>query len=282
MLSADSKKTPVEGEAKLSNSDNAEQSTAKLMTSDEISTPSLQKWTLSNLADEEVRKEQAVRSEVIEQLRKEVEPQVLQQTSLIKKNAYEEAYNKGHDEGFKQGLQAGKLEGKKQALKQAEDALKPQVKSLQNLSEFMCQPYQKISEDVFANLVEMVIKISKKIIKTEITYDSDWIIQVLEEAVAKLPSESKPTELYLNSEDLSVIEAHYDPLNKNWQLFSDDKLQKGTCRVVQEATSLIDDWQVKLEAIMEEIQLTSQTILADEENSTSNQPKEDGLTSTAD
>ena len=266
----------------LLNTDKAQQSTAKLMTSEEVGSPSVKTWTLNNLAQEEIKKEEKVRSGVIEQLRKEVEPQVLQQTSLIKKNAYEEAYKKGNDEGFKQGLQAGKLEGKKQALKDAGEALKPQVKSLQELSEFMCHPYQKISEEVFSNLVKMVIKISEKIIRVEIAKDSDWVFEVLKKAVAKLPSESKPTEIYLNSEDLSVVEAHLDPLKKNWTLFSDDRLSRGTCRVIQDSSSLTDDWELKLETIMADIQLTSQSILVDEEGASTKQSEEPELTQKSD
>ncbi len=241
-------------------SEELEQQSCQVLPKDSILTPSIKTWHLSNLKQNEVDKAEKVRSDVLDKLRKEVEPQVEKQASIIKKNAYEEAYRKGSDEGFKQGLQSGKLEGKKQALKEAEEALLPKVKSLQEITEFMATPYQEISEEVFLNLVKMVTEISSKIIKKEISEDSAWILAVIKESVAKLPSETSSIEIYLNPEDLEIVK-EYAENKTNWILSQDNSLNRGCCRVKQDSSSLVNDWQKKIEILMEQTKAVTQEIV---------------------
>lgn len=254
---------------------NLEQQTAKLLSSGDVSQPSIKPWQLSNLKQEEINQEEKYRSNFIEQLKKEVEPQVQEQTSLIKKNAYEDAYKKGNEEGFKQGLQAGKLEGQKQAEKEAEETLLVQVKSLQELVNFMSIPYQKISEEVFLNLVAIVTEISARIVKKEIAEDPKWILQVLQDALTKLPSETSQTEIYLTPIDLEIIKKYSSsssPIKKNWQLIADQSIVTGSCKIKQNSSTLVDDWQEKLQEIMEQTKVISKSIMLDSDKVSSTSP----------
>ena len=241
----------------------------KLLSTEETLNPSIKPWKMSSFKQEKIKKEKKIRSDVIEKLRKEVEPEIKEQTSLIKKNAYDEAFKKGSEEGFKQGLQSGKLEGKKLAEEEASKILQPQVKSLQDLSEFMVQPYQKITEEVFVNLVAITTEIASKIIKKEITESPEWILQVLEEAVAKLPSERVETEIFLNPDDLEVVKKHASSTKNTWKLVPDASLTYGTCKVIQNSSSLVDDWQDKLAELINQSYVTSKSVLVDEDSPSS-------------
>ena len=238
---------------------------SQLLSADEVSNPSIKPWKLDSLEKKQEEKQEKILSSVIQSLKKEAAPEVQKQTKLIKKTAYDEAYKKGYEAGFKKGLNLGKVEGKEQALHKEEKILQPKVDSLQELVEFMLQPYQAVSEEVFLNLIEIVVEISSKLIKDEIAENSDWILKVLNEAVVKLPFGSKPIKIYLNSEDFAVVEQYSASNNNVWELFVDDKLAKGTCRIKQESSTLVDDWQQKLNEVMGNLKKKSKELLSDEQ-----------------
>ncbi len=235
-----------------------------VVSAEDIPEPNIQKWHLGNLAQVELKKEEKVRSDVIDQIRKEVAPRLIEQTSLIKKNAFEEARTKGYEDGFKQGVKAGRLEGKSQSAKEAEEALAPQVKSLQDLSEFMCIPYEEISEDVFQNLSNIVIEIAGRLVRHNIEQDDEWVISVIKDAVAKLPNDSDPIEIYLNPMDLALIERFAEKHKNSWNLVVDESLSIGCCCVKQNSSLLIDNWQAKLKDLLEGALSASQNILAED------------------
>lgn len=242
----------------------------KLLSADKVLNPDIKPWKLDNLEQERVEKEKKILSSVVQSLTKEAAPEVKKQISLMKKTAYDEAYA----EGFQQGLKSGKLEGERKALEEANEVLGHKVKSLQDLVEFMLQPYQSISEEVFLNLIEIIIEISRRLIKDEIKENTGWILKVLNEVVIKLPSDAKAIKVYLNPDDLVIVEQYASSNGKAWNLINDKSLIKGTCKIKQESSTLINDWQQNLNEMMNSLKSKSQEILS---NNTSNKFSEDQL-----
>lgn len=235
---------------------------ARVVPAENVPEPNVKKWQPDNLSQLEEKKEDKVRSDVMAQIRKEVAPQLIEQTSLIKKNAFEEAHKKGYEDGFKQGVKAGKLEGKSQANKEATAALEPQVKSLQDLAEFMCTPYQEISEEVFKNLAHIVIKMADKLVRNNIEQDEEWILEILKVAVAKFPNETETIKISLHPSDMELIKKYATDNSKNWQLIADPSLELGCCSIKQNSSTLTENWQKDLDKMMKDALGLSQNIVS--------------------
>ncbi|WP_024851357.1 FliH/SctL family protein [Hydrogenovibrio kuenenii] len=225
---------------------------ATVISSDEFREPDIKAWQYVNLEKQAHQKEQKIRDDVIETLRKEVEPQIREQTTLIKRQAFEEAQKKGYDEGFQQGVKAGRLEGKSSAQKEADERLAPQVKSLQELAEFMVTPYQRISEQVFVQLASLSIEIAQKVVEKELDLHKTWVLEAVKKSVERLPNEVEPIEVHLNPLDKEVVDAYATEKRTNWVLVADDRILPGSCKVKQNASTLVNDWREQLTTIVEQ------------------------------
>lgn len=225
---------------------------AKVIPSDNFRDPEVKPWLYANLERQEQQAEEKIRDDVLEKLRKEVEPQVREQATLIKRQAFEEAQKQGYDEGFQQGVKAGRLEGKSQAQKEAEERLVPQVKSLQDLAEFMCSPYQRISEQVFAQLAGLSLEIAKKIVQKELDQHHDWVLNAVKKSVEILPNEVEPIEVHLNPADKEIVETYAKDARTNWVLISDERIPSGSCKIKQNASTLVNDWREQLDGLIED------------------------------
>ncbi|MDX1795872.1 MAG: FliH/SctL family protein [Hydrogenovibrio sp.] len=242
---------------------------ATLLTADSVPEPTIKAWKFSNLEQDEVRKEEKIRSDVLDQIRKEVAPQIREQTSLIKKQAFEEAQKKGYDEGFQQGIKAGKLEGKSQAAKEAEEVLAPQVKSLQELAEFMCTPYQQVSEQVFSQLTQIAIELARKIVEKNIEKDKKWVLEAVKKSVERLPNEVDAIEVHVHPTDKDVIEKYANKNAAKWILIADENVGSGTCIVKQNASTLVNDWREQLSELIEQAYGVSEKIASTAEDAPS-------------
>lgn len=241
---------------------------ATLVSSEEVTAGEVKRWQFENLEQAELQQSQKIRQEVFEQLRKEVEPEVQEQATLIKRQAFEESQKKGYDEGFKQGVQAGKLEGRHQAEKDAEVILKPQVRALQDLAEFMLTPYQEMSEEVFKQLSLISIAIAEKIVEKELAHHQDWIIDVVHKAVERLPDGNETLEITVNPADKELLDAYVSEHERPWKLIADEQIQTGSCKIKQNASTVVNDWREQLDFLLEESYAVAESLASENSEQT--------------
>lgn len=246
---------------------------ATVISSDEFREPDIKAWQYVNLEKQAHQKQQKIRDDMLEKLRKEVEPQVREQATLIKRQAFEEAQKKGYDEGFQQGAKAGRLEGKNQAQKEAEEHLAPQVKSLQELTEFMVAPYQRISEQVFVQLASLSIEIAQKIVEKELEQNKEWVLDAVKKSVERLPNEVEPIEIYLNPSDKEIVESYATDTRTNWTLVADERVLPGSCKVKQNASTLANDWREQLVTIVEQTYAVAEKLSEPSSDANVDQPQ---------
>lgn len=246
--------------------EDVEAQTATLVSSDALSGVAVKRWKFENLEKKELRKTQAIRQEVLDQLRKEVEPEVHEQATLIKRKAFDEAQKQGYEEGFKQGVKAGKLEGKHQAEKEADAILKPQVEALQDLAEFMITPYQELSEQIFKQLSQISIAIAEKIVEKELKNHHDWVVKAIHESIEKLPKNNDALEITVNPVDKALLESYVSEHEKPWKLLEDETIESGCCRVSQNASTVVNNWREKLDSILEETYNVAENLASESHN----------------
>lgn len=223
---------------------------ASLMRADEVSEPEIKAFQYMDLEREEIRKEQKVRADVKEQIRREMEPELVRKATLLKKEAYEKSQKEGYDSGYQEGLEKGRKEAYEAAEKEADATLSSQVKSIQKLLESMSQPYQDVSQNIFESLCHLSLDLAARIVPVEVQMHKEWVIEAVQEAVQKLPDDSDPIEVFLHSSDLEIVEKYLQSNQNNWHLMADDLLQEGTCRIKQNSSIVMNDWKSRMDELL--------------------------------
>jgi len=223
---------------------------ASLMRADEVAEPEIKAFQYLDLEQEEVKKEQKIRADVKEQIRKELQPEMVRKATLLKKEVYEKSHKEGYESGYQEGLEKGRKEAYEAADKEADATLSSQVKSIQKLLESMSQPYQDISQNVFESLCHLSVDLAARIVPVEIALHKEWIIDAIQEAVQKLPDDSEPIDVFLHSADLEIVDKYLQSNKVNWRLNADDDLQEGTCRIKQNSSVVMNDWKSRLDELL--------------------------------
>ncbi|MGI0115251.1 FliH/SctL family protein [Zooshikella sp. RANM57] len=135
------------------------------------------------------------------------------------KQGYEEGYQKGVQEGQQAGRQA--IQGELQQIQQ----------QLASVLDGLFQPLSEQDEQLTKVLVDMVTQIARNVIHRELHADSSQITTLVKEAMRMLPAGGQAIHVYLHPQDLGYIRDLQQQLQATWQLFPDEQLLPGGCRV---------------------------------------------------
>lgn len=244
----------LSGEASPKPSEKDELPVAELLTGEDLSATQaeVKPWKFDDLESIESQQKDVLRDEVASELRKELKPELVRQTSVIKKEAFLKAQKEGYDVGYREGLEKGRQEAYQKAEQEAETALSAQVKSMQNLLESMSNPYKLISQEVFVSLAKLVSQLAEKVIQDHIRENEDWIITCLEEAVSQLPESESQLIIELNEADIEIVSAYLQMKQHDWVLKANEDIESGQCKVKQGASIVVNDWQDRLSEWMQQ------------------------------
>lgn len=157
---------------------------------------------------------------------------------------------KGEAEGRLDGYEAGKL----QALQEMRQKLTEEAERLTMLANTLQHPLQVQDNALEFLLMQTVKKIAAALVKRELYTDSSHILAVVQEAMAALPVGSKNLTLYLNPDDLAVIENYAQEQNQPWSFFGDSGLLPGGCRV-ESKESLVDfSVETRMSSLLDEFE----------------------------
>ena len=171
----------------------------------------------------------------------ESKPVTAKQIENIQKEAYKEAY----DAGYTKGLDAGNAK----ALEQHHVS----INALENIVSNLSQPLKELDTDVEEQLLNLVILITKQIIRRELKIDQGQIVSVIREAVSLLPLVSRNIEVRIHPDDLGLV---MDKLsleskeNQNIKFTADPSLIRGDCFVVTESSQIDASIESRLNALI--------------------------------
>ena len=167
----------------------------------------------------------------------------------VQKQAFDEAfaqgekegYEKGFSEGTEQGFKQGQAEGFKQGYGEGQDLLRQQGAEFVALLESLAAPFKELDERVETELLDLVIGISKQLVRREIQSHPDQIIAIIKEGVNALPIAAQQVTLYLHPEDASLVRQSLslDEMTLPWSIVEEPLLTRGGCHIETE-TSRID------------------------------------------
>ncbi len=219
---------------------------AKLVRAQDVSDPEIKAWDYSNLKQDDEKVAQKIHADVVEKIRREAEPELLRQTTLLKKETFEKAHQEGYDAGFEKGLLQGREQAIEQSEQKAKQALEPLVKRLDSLLSVMQSPFHEVEKEVLESFANLSLEIAKSFIKQEISKDNNWTLKAVQEAINMLPEESVLLNIELNPEDILLIDQYRQEHSKDWQLKPNSTIPVGSCRVKQNFSIVENIWQEQL------------------------------------
>ena len=228
------------------------------------------------ILDEELEAEDAVAQpqvtvEELEQIRKDAfEEGKTQGYEEGKKQGYDDGYNEGNTKGHQEGLEQGRQEGYQEGLAQGNEdgflqghnegvesgqkVVLEQVERFRYLADALANPLRQVDKDVTDEIAYIISRLVKEIAK-----NADFLVKSIEKAISILPNAKKGATIYLNPDDLSVVQAALGSeymQQQHYQLVEDPALEVGDVKVSNEE-SLID-WRIddRIDALLNDF-LTS-------------------------
>lgn len=146
----------------------------------------------------------------------------------------EEGYQEGVRLGFDEGLRKGLTEGRQQARQQFLQAAEPFEAMSRTLQQFLDGYEQRRREE----LLQLVEKVSRQVIRCELTLHPDQLLTLVEEALASLSQPPVQVRVQLNPEECRRISEAEPEKASKWGLMADPALAPGECRVVTDTTEM--------------------------------------------
>lgn len=176
---------------------------------------------------------------------------------------FQEGINKGYDQGLEQGREAGhregfergvedgraigREEGRLQGMQAFEEAARPLDQLFERFERFR-QDFEQARRE---QLLELVQKVSKQVIRCELTLHPTQLLSLAEEALAAMPDDQEDVRILLNPDEYARIRELAPERAAAWRLVPDDKLALGECRVVTAQAEADIGCQQRLDSCME-------------------------------
>lgn len=220
---------------------------------------------------------------VVEDEEIEIEPLTADQLESIRQEAYNEGLEQGliegrqkgeklgFEEGQKEGLIQGKEEGNQQgyeeglakgekvALNEGESksaALASQIQSNMRHLEKSISDQTSAIEKI---LPELVIALAQAVISEELDQGSEHIVNLVQQALNALPTDSKGLTIECNSLDLPFLEAAQEHTDFEAKFKANSTIQPGGCKVTSQHSSIdftqSERWHSVLKQYHKQLQL---------------------------
>lgn len=166
----------------------------------------------------------------------------------MQKQAFDEAFLQGKAAGYEQGFSEaqpqGFAEGQKQGFKQGytegQDVIAQQSTEWVTLLESLATPFKLLDESVEHALLDLVIGITKQLVRREIQTHPDQIIAIIKEGLNALPIAARQLTLSLHPEDALLVRKSLDlkEMSLPWLIIEDPLLTRGGCHLEAESSRI--------------------------------------------
>lgn len=160
----------------------------------------------------------------------------------IRQAAYEEGLSQGYGEGLKKG------EG---VILQKQKLLEQQSRQLLTILRALQQPMAKVDDEVEAELLSLVLAVSRQVIYTQMRLEPKEILAAVREGLAALPSNARKVRLFLNPQDLAQLREQMTHLGEDFhgELLSDESVKPGGCRLTSDVSTVSLDLDERMSTI---------------------------------
>lgn len=168
-----------------------------------------------------------------------------------------EGYEAGLDQGRAEGFPRGEAEGREHGREQGRAAALARFDELARPVDAMLAGLAQLKADLRAaqrsEVVELVGKIARQVIRAELALQPVQLLALVEEALAVMPPSRDEVEVFLNPEELRRVQELDPKRARQWTLLSDPALEPGECRVRAGDNEVDAGCQGRLAAVMEQV-----------------------------
>ena len=145
----------------------------------------------------------------------------IEQISEIEEQARQEGYAEGHAEGLAKGLAEGREEATRETAR------------LRELADRFATEISQADEAISQQVLDLSLDFARAMLKSSLAINPERVIPLVREAVRYLPAIHQPALLYMNPDDVVLLQEKIgEELTKmGWQLTGDAQLEPGGCRV---------------------------------------------------
>lgn len=209
-------------------------------------------------AEKEARDREANEAAAAKEVIEDVPPLKLPTAAEIEA-VMDAARQDGYDAGFQAGLNEGMAEGRQQGESRAYQESQQQLQRLQaQLSELVAQfapPASAHRESLQSILVNLVQRLTAKLVLTELNTPSPHIENLVQSCLAKLPVLQGGTlpKVYLHPDDLAYLhgESLMADIVQRCEWLPDSDISPGGCRISTPASHLDATIEARLAAVLE-------------------------------
>src|SRR5690606_3632444 len=163
----------------------------------------------------------------------------------------EQGREAGHREGFERGVEDGKTIGREEGRVMGRRAFDEAARPMDELVERFERFRQEFEQARREQLLELVQKVSKQVIRCELTLHPTQLLSLAEEALAAMPDDQEDVRILLNPEECARIRELAPERAAAWRLVPDEKLALGECRVVTAQAEADIGCQQRLDSCMD-------------------------------
>lgn len=158
---------------------------------------------------------------------------------------HQEGMEGGYQDGFRQGRDEGFAKGQEAGIASGSDMVTTQADRFRHLADMLANPLRELDETVTDEIVYLISRLAKVILKRELKGDAEWLKQSIEKAVTLLPEAKNGAEISLSENDYALMVAVIgrDYMNQQkWNLVSSPNLEDGDIAVNTKVSSV--QWRI--------------------------------------
>lgn len=202
--------------------------------------------------------------EVIETIEETFKPLTADQLRDITEAAEKEGYEAGYKKGLEAGEKEGEEKGYKIGLDKADHKVVERCERVEHIIEALLIPLQSERKKLEIVMVDMIAKLTQAVVLRELALDSSQIVKLVDEAIDAVPAGSDKFLLYLNTQDIALVETHLkEQSEKQFNYYTDDELLPGGCRLETKNTIVSHTVEQRLQKVIDDF--TNKRIVASDE-----------------
>lgn len=170
-----------------------------------------------------------------------------------RKDGFEQGYAEGNRKGLKDGLTKGEKEGYQSAFQKARAEIEALQSRLRTIADRLFDPMSKQDEVVEQFVVDLALGIAKKLVCETISANPEALVNIVREALEALPKGAKNIRIYLNDDDLSLLEGLRNPMLSEWNLVADAQLSSGSVRLETQESIVDYSLETRIQQYLESV-----------------------------
>ena len=153
----------------------------------------------------------------------------------------EAARQDGYAQGLEEGRAAGHAEGYADGARQGKQQAEHELEQLRSIAATFSDAVNAADETIAADVLELALRLARGMVRTAFDVRPELILDVVRDAIDRLPALQQPAVMTLNPEDAVLVrEGMAEELAKGgWRVVEDSHVARGGCKV-ETASNQID------------------------------------------